>query len=55
MKTTKKIYGIALTLAYGLAVTLEAQNLYVATDGNGAYGAGTIGEYQLPGHRSMLR
>jgi len=44
MKTTKKIYGIALALTCGMAATLKAQNLYVGNLGN--Y---TIGEYGLDG------
>ena len=44
MKTTKNIYGITLALTCSLAVTLKAQNLYVANAYNN-----TIGEYNLNG------
>ena len=47
MKTTKKIYAMALALAVtcGLAATVQAQNLiYVANKGNN-----TIGEYTNSG------
>jgi DNA-binding beta-propeller fold protein YncE len=44
MKTTTKIYGIALVLTCGLAITLRAQNLYIAS-----YYNGTIGEYTTAG------
>jgi DNA-binding beta-propeller fold protein YncE len=44
MKTTKRTFGIALALAGGVAVTLMAQDLYVANSGNN-----TIGEYGLDG------
>lgn len=43
-KTMKKIYGIALAVACGLAATLKAQDIYVAN-----YENGTIGEYGLDG------
>ena len=40
MKTTKKIWAIALALTCSLATSLQAQNIYVTS-----YGDGTIGEY----------
>lgn len=43
MKTSKIIYGIALTLTFCLAATLKAQDIYVATQDEG------IGEYTLSG------
>lgn len=44
MQTRKKVYGIALALTCGLAVTLKAQNLFI---GNLEYN--TIGEYSTSG------
>jgi hypothetical protein len=44
MKTNQKFYGVALALACGLPITLEAQNLYV-----GSFYGGTVGEYNLDG------
>lgn len=35
MKTTKIVYGIALTLACSLATTLKAQDIYVANQSSG--------------------
>lgn len=46
MRTTKKIYGIALALSCCLVATLKAQNIYIA---NYVYDDSIVGEYAANG------